>query len=200
MKKISSGLVLLLFFSSLATMAQTEKGRWTIGAQVGNFQYSTQNEYYSFSGSLSPYAGYFVAKNLTIGAGIPLSLATHKYYDYHSNNTGIGISPNVRYYFGNANLKPYAGLQYSYSRTHQRTRTGSQDTDANGFASSFSPSIGLAYFLNHTVALNIGLNYIWQRYNSGNQNYDVDGKPVDSQTATSKYAMVAIGFDLFFGK
>jgi outer membrane protein W len=199
MKKISLWLVLLLF-SSLTTMAQTEKGRWTVGAQVGNFQYSAQNEYYSFSGSLSPAVGYFFANNLVVGAGVPLSLATNKYDSNHSTSTSIGLSPYVRYYFGNANLKPYAGLSYSYARTHQRIKTGNRDNDVNGFTSNFSPVVGLAYFLNHTVALNIGLSYVWQRYNSGNQNYDVNGNPVDMQTATSKYATLNIGFDLFFGK
>jgi outer membrane protein W len=187
-----------------AVMAQTEKGRWTLGAQVGNFQYSTQGEYNSFSGNISPSAGYFVANNLVVGTGVPLSLTTNKYSgpggDVRNRSTGIGLSPYVRYYVGSNKLKPYLGVSYAYSSTRRRTDMGYQTLKASGFTSTVSPGIGIAYFINHSVALNAGLNYIWERFNNGNQFYDASGNPIENITSTAKYLSLDIGFQIFLGK
>ncbi len=187
-----------------AVMAQTEKGRWTVGARVGNFQYSTQNGYSSFSGSLSPSAGYFVANNLLIGAGVPLSLTINKLSSSTGNvlnkSTGIGLSPYVRYYVGSSKLKPYVGVSYTYSTTRQRTDMGYQTLKTGGFTSSVIPTVGIAYFINRSVALNAGLNYVWDRFDSGNQAYDASGNPIEKTTYTSKYLSLDIGFHIFLGK
>ncbi|WP_158500540.1 outer membrane beta-barrel protein [Spirosoma radiotolerans] len=192
----------LLGFS--AVIAQTEKGRWTVGAQVGNFQYSTHNGYNSFSGSISPSAGYFVANNLVVGTGVPLSLNTSKYYnsngEVHYRSTGIGLAPYVRYYVGSNKLKPYVGVSYTYSSTRQRSEMGYQTLKSGGFTSIVSPSIGVAYFINRSVALSAGLNYVWERYNNGNQFYDASGNPIENTTSTSKFLSLTIGFQIFLGK
>ncbi|MFD2569770.1 outer membrane beta-barrel protein [Spirosoma soli] len=190
----------LLITSISAVTAQTEKGRWTVGVSVGNFQYSSQNNYHSFSGSLSPSAGYFFAKNLVVGTGLPLSLSTNKYQSIKASNSGIGLSPFVRYYFGDAKLKPYVGLSYAYSKTWQRNTGGGQDYKGEGYTSSLSPSVGLAYFINNNVALNAGLGYVHSRFKSASGYFDVTGQPIDSPASTSNYFSLGIGFQIFFGK
>ncbi|GAB3779254.1 hypothetical protein GCM10028818_29520 [Spirosoma horti] len=193
---------IVLGFSTVK--AQTEKGRWMVGAQVGNFQYSTQNGYNSFSGSLSPSAGYFVANNLLIGTGVPLSLTTNNYSgpggDVRNRSTGIGLSPYVRYYVGSNKLKPYVGVSYAYSSTRQRTDMGYQTLKSNGFTSTVSPTVGVAYFINRSVAINVGLNYIWTRFDNGSPGYDGSGNPIENITSTSKYLSLSIGFQIFLGK
>ncbi len=203
MKTIVFTLALVLS-GFLVVMAQTEKGRWTVGAQVGNFQYSTQNGYNSFSGSLSPSAGYFLANNLLIGAGVPLSLTTNKFSnpsgDVLYKSTEIGLSPYVRYYVGSGKLKPYVGVSYAYSMTRQRTDMDYQTLKTSGFTSSVIPTVGIAYFINRSVALNAGLNYVWSRFGNGTQAYDVSGNPIEKATYTSKYLSLGIGFQIFLGK
>lgn len=198
-------LTITLFVTTIAmSWAQTEKGRWTVGAQVGNFQYSTQNGYTSFSGNLSPSAGYFVANNLLVGTGVPLSLTTNNYANPNGavsdRSTGIGLSPYVRYYIGSNKLKPYVGVSYAYSSTRRRTDMGYQTLKASGFTSTVSPTIGAAYFINRSVAINAGLNYIWTRFNNGTTVYDVNGNPIGDITSTSKYLSLNIGFQIFLGK
>lgn len=195
----------LLVAGLFSATAQTEKGRWTVGASVGNFTYSTQNGYNSFSGSLTPSAGYFVANNLAVGAGIPLSLTTNKFSDpngdTHTRTTSVGLSPYVRYYIGSSRLKPYVGVSYAYSLTNQRNESGGQTLKINGHISTLSPAVGVAYFVNRTVALNAGLSYIWQRYKSGYTVYDASGNPInEAPVSTTKYVSLGIGFQIFFGK
>lgn len=185
----------MLLIAAVAT-AQTEKGRWTVGAQVGNVLYNSQYGYRSFSGSIAPSAGYFVADNLAIGAGLPLSYSTSRSTDrsYRSWNTGIGLSPFVRYYFGKATLRPYGAIGYSYSRSWQHTESPNETINYRGFSSSLSPTVGVAYFINRTVAMDAGISYVSNWYNNG---FD-DSQP--STTSRSNYLALNIGFQLFFGK
>jgi len=203
MKAILFTLALLVTTIS-TSLAQTEKRRWTVGAQVGDFYYSTQNGYTSFSGSLSPSAGYFVANNLVVGTGVPLSLTTNKLADpngdVRNTSTSIGLSPYVRYYVGSHKLKPYVGLSYAYSSTKRRADMGYQTLKSGGFTSTVSPTIGAAYFINRSVAINAGLNYIWERFNNGSTVYDVNGNLIEDTTFTSKYLSLSIGFQFFLGK
>lgn len=203
MKNSLYTLLLLLMSLSLAT-AQTEKGRWTVGADVGNLSYSSQYGYRSFSGSLSPSAGYFAVNNLVAGAGLPVSFGTgsSNSRDYRYQTTVVGLSPFVRYYFGAASLKPYVGVSYAYSRTSQRTNSPNpnQQSTYKGFSSNVSPNVGLAYFINRTVSLNAGLSYVKSWYNNGAPDYNNGGIRVESITTKSDYLSLNVGFQLFFGK
>lgn len=185
-------------------MAQTEKGRWTAGATVGNFTYSKKDAYRSFSASLTPLAGYFVANNLEVGTGVPLSVNTSKYVnpngDAKNSGTSIGLSPYVRYYFGPAKLKPFVGLAYGYSWTSIRNRDSGQDTKGKGFTSTLTPTVGVAYFINRSVALNASLNYISQRYRTAYVSYNSGGTPIEVPVSTSNYMSLGIGFQIFLGQ
>ena len=96
--------------------AQTDKGRWQLGAQIGNFKYQNEGQYAvkAFAGTLTPTIGYFLANNLLLGTGIPVSYSTA-----YLNNSGTylktyqlsyGLSPFITYYFGKGNLKPFVGV------------------------------------------------------------------------------------------
>ena len=62
----------LLIVASLSfATAQTEKGRWTVGTDVGNLSYQDQNNYKTFSANLTPSAGYFLTNGLLVGTGVP---------------------------------------------------------------------------------------------------------------------------------
>ena len=184
---------------SVAT-AQTEKGRWTVGASVGNFQYSSQNQYRSFSGSISALAGYFVANSLVIGTGLPMSLSTTNYPGYKYVLTGVGLSPFVRYYLGSKVVRPYVGLTYSYTHNRQHIDNPIQNSTATGYTSSVLPTVGVAWFINRTAALNAGLSYVYQRSKNASSAYDAAGNPIEIPVSTSKYLSLGIGFQLFFGK
>ncbi|WP_461149174.1 outer membrane beta-barrel protein [Spirosoma pulveris] len=195
---------LILLTSLTIASAQTEKGRWTVGATVGNFTYSKKDVYSSFSASLTPSVGYFAVNNLEVGTGVPFSLSTSKYVNQNGNirnsGTSIGLSPYVRYYVGSAKLKPFVGLAYGYSWTRIRNRDSGQDTKGNGFTSTLTPTIGVAYFINRSVALNASLNYISQRYKSAYINYNSGGTQIEIPVSTTNYMSLGIGFQIFLGQ
>nr|WP_281257915.1 outer membrane beta-barrel protein [Spirosoma oryzae] len=186
--------------------AQTEKGRWLVGAQVGNFSYSDQSNQRSFEGSLTPSAGYFVANGLVVGTGIPLGLTWAKYTttdpttstfaDAKLVSTRYGLAPFIRYYFGENKLKPYVGVAYSYSRTNANQNIpGTQSAKSKGHTSVLKPTIGVAYFITRNVALNAGLDYNIQTEES---RY-TQAASVSNFSSNSSTLSLGIGFQLFFG-
>lgn len=205
--KAALTILILLLTSLSATHAQTEKGRWQVGVGVGNLSYNQQAGGKSFSAGLSPSAGYFVADNLLIGTGIPLSLSTSKLtsvpYSTKSVTTGIGLSPFIRYYLGNAMLKPYLGASYSYSSNHYKYKTFIGDVSGTGYSSILSPTIGVAYFINRYVALNAGLNYTIQTTEAKYLDYGAlsQSRPaLVNSKSDYKLLSLVIGFQLFLGK
>ncbi|QKZ14515.1 outer membrane beta-barrel protein [Spirosoma sp. KUDC1026] len=201
-------LIVLLFGTITSVVnAQTEQGRWQVGAQVGNFSYQSQNGTKNFSGSISPSAGYFVIDNLLVGTGVPLSYSAFRFPTAiapfaKSISTGYGLSPFARYYVGKTQLKPYAELAYSYSRSinkqTQEDVTG-QLSERTSLASStnLTPTVGVAYFFTNNVALNAGLSYNIQA--SKTEACDVNNNLV-SFTSNWKSLSLGIGLQIFFGE
>lgn len=198
--------LLMLVLGASATLAQTEKGRWTVGAQVGNFSYASSGpdafRSHSFSASLSPSAGYFVARNLVVGVAVPVS-----YFNYRSsfsqpntpgttiNSTQVGLSPFVRLYFGDSKLRPFvdatAGVtRLWYTTTNLNTIDRSESTSNQ---LNYSGSVGLAYFINNTVSLDAALGY--QRGGRLNGTGILSGDQPESGSLG-----LNIGFRLFLGR
>jgi len=186
----------MVVLGSALAQAQTEKGRWTVGAQVGNLSYSGSGEPFrtrQFSASLSPSAGYFLARNLVIGASVPIS------YSHQSSSVsgqgqakgevfGIGLAPFARYYFGTARLRPFVNASVGFQQ-FWTSSTGFNSTETNRSSTNFtsySAGAGAAYFINNTVSLDASLNYT---------NY------FGSASANLNGSLgLNIGFRLFFGK
>ena len=208
MKTTFFTLILVMMGVSTA-IAQTEKGRWTVGVSIGNFTYQDNNTSKTFTGSLAPSAGYFVANNLLVGTGLPLSLSTSKPgqsnpFLVKSTTTGIGLSPFIRYYFGKSALKPYVGVSYSYAYMHYAYKVlpiFGNDASTNGYATSLVPTLGVAYFINRNIALNTGLNYNILNSKIG---YYTPVSSVSPRVGTIEFDLkslsLSIGFQIFLGK
>lgn len=154
-------------FASLNLSAQTQKGNWffagdtslgfasssaqpeTNGNSVGN---KTKVSKFSFK----PSANYFVKDNLAIGLGVLFESQTEKEGSSKDKESSFAVLPGLTYFFkSETKLVPYvaagAGLM--------SLSAGNSDTlKYNGFA--FSAIGGLAYFLNNSVSLNLGLSYL----------------------------------------
>ncbi|MBC3788926.1 outer membrane beta-barrel protein [Spirosoma utsteinense] len=191
--------------------AQTEKGRWSVGTQVGDFSYSDQNNQNAFSGELAPSAGYFVANGLLIGAGIPFSFSTSRSNQYigptsttpvpvESRSIGYGLAPFIQYYIGSAKLKPYLGVSYTYGLTNSSQKTaGATLSKSDGRYSSVSPTLGVAYFVSRYAALSAGVSYNIQRDKSEYTIYDPLTNPRSYRSNAQTFS-AGIGFQLFFGQ
>lgn len=156
----------LLLLASLPSTAQTDKGRWQVAAQLSNLSYLTNSSshYTTFTGTLSPSVGCFLAKNLLVGVGLPVTTSSTSYdiaSAFKETRVGVGLAPFIQYYLGNSALKPYIGGSYSYSFDNYtfRYEKPSSSYSKKGSSSAFIPTIGLAYYLNKTIGLNAGLLY-----------------------------------------
>lgn len=192
----------------LMSQAQTEKGRWTVGAQVGNLTFRTKDQFTSFSVDLTPSAGYIVTDGLVVGAGLPIYMGITRagyggdYYN-HSSSFDIGLAPFLRYYIGKSSFKPYIGVAYSYSRMTGAVKSnvitaGYNTGDTKGYATAFTPSVGIAYFVNRNLALTAGINY---NVNYSDQTTTYTLQPSSNgYISKDRYLSLAIGFQLFIGK
>lgn len=210
MKAIVISMVIALALPSMSK-AQTEKGRWTVGAQAGNFTYQKQqNDYRTLTGNLTPSAGYFVANGLAVGTGVPLGFSSTKYGQAYTNffnlrqiGSSVGLAPFVRYYLGAGKLKPFVGMAYSYIRTTSKYKTdtaGGSESKIKGYTTALVPSVGLVYFINSTLGLAINADYNINHveyntvqtspYTPGPSRADYDSKSLS----------LGIGFQLFLGR
>jgi outer membrane protein len=203
MKKGFFTLVALLVASSM-TQAQTEKGRWLLGAQVGSGSYQDQGSNRSFSLDLAPSGGYFVVNNLLIGARLPLGFDRSRTSGFpnptspqKTTSTSYGLGPLVRYYIGEGKVKPYVGASFTYGRSTTRREQDTQFLDQKASYTQISPTLGVTYFVTRNVALNAGVSYDLSRYK-----YDISGSSSrpGTFTATNKAFSLDIGFQILFGK
>ena len=186
------------------TWAQTDKGRWQIGSQIGNFRYQNEGQYAqkSFSGTIMPTLGHFVAPNLLIGTGIPVSYSTSylKSPDFKSYQLSYGLSPFINYYFGKGPLKPYLGAAYGYNRTVNYYRSFlNGESKATGYSTAIAPHAGVAYFISRNIGLNAELNYTIQHVETG----FLDNIPANQQSfppIDTKFFSLNFGFQLYFGR
>jgi len=180
-------LLFLLSFVQSVAQAQTEKGRWTAGVNIGSFTFRKNNS----TINLAPAAGYFVAPNFVVGTGVPIIINRSDEGSDFYRSSAIGIAPFVRYYIGQSRLKPYLSFSYSYSFVRQRYNfTGALPVpDEKGHNRDTSPSIGLAYFINRNVALNADLSHHWSKSNA-----------IFAVGDRNNYTSLVFGFQIFFGK
>lgn len=155
MKKL---LIIFLTFLSVATFAQTEKGKYLVGGSA-DMSMSFQGKNNSFNMSISPQFSAFVIRGLAIGARYSFGISASKTYsnskhEYVSTTTfSSGIGPLIRGYVGKKQLKGVfsAGANYLTSTTLTKNNvSGTSGYNVTGF-------VGAAYFFNTLLSLEFGL-------------------------------------------
>jgi hypothetical protein len=134
MKKVV--LACSFFLSAFAVTAQTEKNTLLLG---GNISFNNTEKVNSFTAN--PNLGVFVVNNLAVGG--ELSLFTSEGY------TSWGVGPFARYYFGKQTSgKPYIGASALVG-----------GADGSDTEVGFGAHAGYAFFLNKSIALQLGVQY-----------------------------------------
>lgn len=194
----------------LISEAQTQKGRWMVGAQVGDLTLRTKDQFTSFSADLTPLVGYIVTDGLVVGAGLPIYVGTTRtkyggeYYN-HSSGFNIGLAPFVRYYIGKSSFKPYVGVAYSYTRVRGTVKSnvasvGYGTGATRGYVITITPTVGTAYFINRNLALTAALNYNVNRGEQTTTTTYALQPSSGSYISKDQYLSLAIGFQLFIGE
>lgn len=204
MKKTVYTLALSMLVSSLA-MAQTDKGNFLVGTQLGSLSLGVKQDSKTLSARLSPIAGYFVANRLAIGIGVPFYVNRTLFnspgviegvYAVHQ----IALTPFLRYYFETANpkCKPYVGASAGYLTTTIRQpaihQNGPAKVKSDDFTYGFQ--LGLAYFVSNRVSLDASMNLADGGDGiSQNANYNPGLGVSQPRVLTFN-----VGFQLFLGK
>ena len=136
MKKVVLILSLALF-SIFNSYSQTSQRSYLLGGSA-RLSFDTDGEY---NLSLIPDMGYFIGENFCIGASVPLIFYKHKY----SNSYYIGISPFLRYYFGENDRNRFYGLGRVNFKISENLTVGSYGWGDLG--------IGYVWFINNSIGL-----------------------------------------------
>lgn len=196
-KYIQIQLLLLLLLISGSITAQTEKGKFLIGAQSNfDFQFSINNANSdserldgkevsrTTSWQISPIFGYCFKNNLVLGLQFPIS-----YRKVTNNETAVSIpevskslyilaEPYVTYFFANTKLRPYINATIGAGK-FWREREGENPFQlSGGFRTEklvsnlfrYSINIGAAYFITDSVGLNLQLGYAYLGSKEQNEN------------------------------
>ena len=193
MKKI---LLMVAVAFSAATYAQTEKGNWMVGSDLG-FSYQSSEETVSTKrGSITvdnettintfkfiPNLNYFVINNLAVGLGLEYQSVKVKGASDATN--ALIIAPNATYFFPiGGNLAPFVGAKVG----HAWVSEGSNDSQKyRGLA--VGAKGGMAYFVNQGAALTGYLSYDHQK---------LKNKENSNNSVTNGTFGVGIGVALFF--
>ncbi len=142
--------VLAIAFSA---SAQTEKGRWLVGGNAGFSSSKAGGASASVSSfNINPNAGYFVADNIAVGAGVGFTSATGGF-------SAFAAAPFVRYYFLplGTNAKLFANGSFGFGSV--KPGSGAASLSSTQWEIAAGPS----FFLNKNVALETVLAYGQQK-------------------------------------
>jgi hypothetical protein len=205
MKKIIGSLIVLCLIGATGTRAQTEKGNFLIGiathTDVGimnpagfnpnimSLNFSTI-KYKSDSGNddgsstkltsinMAPRFGYFVAKNLALGADLHLGFMKVKYteseydYNYQDNYTLFAAGPFIRYYIPAGKIYPFFEASAVFgSQTEKSKGSGDEDTYKTA-VNSYGGGAGIAIPIGNKVTFDTMLGYSSTSFKDKEDNQD----------------------------
>jgi hypothetical protein len=187
-----------------------EPRRLLVGAELSQLNYERISPAASttYKVLVAPSLGYRVAKNLVVSLGIPLGTSRTSYnfgasstsnFSYRETQIRIGLSPSIRYYVGESNLKPFVGFSYSYL-INRNTYKIIDKYSADDRSNMFIPSIGLAYSLTQKLVLMTSLNYLIDNNESKDLVISGPNTILDTVRPNTKSLSVGLGIQVFLGK
>ena len=180
---------------SAATYAQTEKGNWMAGSDLGlSFNSVKTTPRYDGRASddltentfkFTPNINYFVINNLAVGLGLSYENTTAKVRNNETKKNTFIIAPNATYFFPiGGKLAPFVGAKIGHTWRSEGSRDNQKFKGLTVGAKG-----GIAYFVNQGAALTGYLSYDHQKLkNKENSNYSI----------TNGTFGVGIGVALFF--
>jgi hypothetical protein len=226
MKKwITLAMVMLMVLIAAATAgAQTKKGTWTFGADVGSgYIESTSSEYSNSSSSniskskgssfgigVYPMFGYFIADNIAIGASLSFSFssgssdssetASTATSTYKSSSTYVFLGPFFRFYFGGAGSKGLPYLQVGAGVSLYPSYSGDASySSGSAYHFSYKKYTGVQAEVElgyeHFLNPSIGIKYyVGYSYNHYDYSYFYDYVTGTDYTYNSKSSYGSINF------
>ncbi|HVF98005.1 MAG TPA: hypothetical protein VM871_11815 [Flavisolibacter sp.] len=159
MKKHLLAILIATVSFTVATNAQTQKGYYLIGGDLGGFSIGFSDGT-PFNLSITPKVAWFKNDNLALGGFVDIGLSTAKGAGTTFN---YGVGPLARYYFGAPAVNTTTTSARRSSRFFLEGTVGIQGVNTSGGSSTNGLGIGIgpgvAYFVNQNIALEGLLKY-----------------------------------------
>jgi len=159
---------------SLAANAQTEKGKFIVGGQVG-FETSktkdTDNKSTGFS--INPTVGYFVADNWAVGTGIGYGWSKEEFTTNPTLKTdAFKVAPFVRNYVGEGQFKFFSQLSVpmAWGKKTSELATGDVKEKTQNIGVEIAP--GFAFFPTNKIGIELKVRGLYYE-NDKNKTTDV---------------------------
>ncbi|MGJ1261991.1 outer membrane beta-barrel protein [Sphingobacterium spiritivorum] len=167
---------------TFAANAQTEKGKFIVGGQVGFSTSKIQDtDIKSSSFSIMPQVGYFVSDNFAIGTGIG--------YEYNKSETttenvndAFKVAPYGRYYLGEGPVKFFGQLTVPMAWGNQKVDDVKTNKTTN-YGVEVAP--GFAYFPTSKIGIEFKVRGLY--YNHG----QVENIATDTKVKTNTFGLDA---------
>jgi len=158
---------LLLLFISTSLVAQTEKGKFILGAS-SNFNFTrlkidddiTANVLFNLE------TGLFVKDNFAIGLTIPYNLnkTIDESSDYDQTNRSVAFAPTIYYYLGSSKTRPYivglAGYGKNKSKYKRLDFSGfDKDNISKNDIFLYELGAGVSNFINDFISIDLYFGY-----------------------------------------
>ena len=168
-KTIIITLIFTFYLSGIA--AQTEKGRFLIGANSSLTFASVKGEVLGIKTDkiqtvkVMPSASYFVFDNLSAGLALE--------YDYQSTDIGASVSvlTDFRYYLTRSMVRPYLKANIGYINTNKQILGHQYEYDASLHGLRVGGGAGVAFFLSNSISLDITGQYFLNKLNDLSDGY-----------------------------
>lgn len=164
-------ITLIFTFYLSGIVAQTEKGRFLIGANSSLTFASVKGEALGVKTDriktvkVMPSASYFVIDNLSAGLALE--------YDYQSTNIGASVSvlTDFRYYLTRSVVRPYLKANIGYINTNKQIIGHQYEYNASLHGLKVGGGLGLAFFLSNSISLDLTGYYSLNKLNDLSDGY-----------------------------
>lgn len=144
--------------------------------------------------NFKPSIGWFVSDGFSIALSIDYESSKQEYnseeynIDEQQNSTFL-MGPNLTYYLGDSNIKPFIQGEYVFGNSKTETKYENRDKyDSETKMNGWGLGAGIAFFLNQNISLDFGLGYA----NISGENDDNDSE------TTQKGVSLQGGFSVYF--
>ena len=139
-----------LLYSTIFSQTPLESGTFSLG---GSISFSSTSDDRTPENDtefiFNPQFGYFLFYNFY--AAVTVNYSTFK--SEHVWEESIGVGPELRYYFGSENLKPFVGVGYAYNKTENSW------FENNVYSDEIKLKGGANYFVIKCLAIEASINY-----------------------------------------
>ena len=155
----------LLLFISFSSLAQTQKGSFSVG--TGSLNFTSDLIYQVNTISITPTTGYMVMPNLEVGLGLFLQYYKHSKGNRFYRGFETTLMPYITQYFGRKRFQPFisagGGLNFHNYKDN--------NVDNNkSFTPGWNASVGGKYFITNNIdlGLDIGVRNTKGNHEEGN--------------------------------